>query len=344
MNTSRYRGRRAASIENESLRVTILREGGHVAEIFDKATGVNPLWTPPWPTIEPSEFGPAHAGIYGTGSDARLLAGIMGHNLCLDIFGPPSEEEERVGLTAHGEGSIAAYDFDVSGQSIVARTHLPIAGLEFQRRIELRDRIVAFSETLTNVSGSERAIGWTQHVTLGPPFLARGLTEFRASAGRSKVFETQFGADDYLVEGAEFEWPLAPMRDGGDADLRTFNHMTRSSAYTAHLMNAAPSAWFVAFSHALHLAFGYMWNSADFPWMGIWEENHSRTTSPWSGITMTRGMEFGLSPIPETRQAMTARGVLFGVPAFRCIGSRESITVDYHAFLQPAQVLPERFA
>ena len=54
----RYRGRRAATIENADLRVTVLQEGGHIAEILDKAAGVNPLWTPPWPTIEPSAFGP----------------------------------------------------------------------------------------------------------------------------------------------------------------------------------------------------------------------------------------------------------------------------------------------
>ena len=54
-----YRGRRAAALENDSLRVTVLEEGGHIAEITDKATGVNPLWTPEWPSIEPSAYDPA---------------------------------------------------------------------------------------------------------------------------------------------------------------------------------------------------------------------------------------------------------------------------------------------
>jgi hypothetical protein len=30
---------------------------------------------------------------YGTGSEAKLLAGLMGHNLCMDIFGGPSERK-----------------------------------------------------------------------------------------------------------------------------------------------------------------------------------------------------------------------------------------------------------
>ena len=33
------------------------------------------------------------------------------------------------------------------------------------------------------------------------------------------------------------------------------------------------TAFFVAFSPAARLAFGYVWQRADFPWMGIWEEN-----------------------------------------------------------------------
>src|SRR5437762_12181143 len=81
-----YRGRRAASIENDDVRVTVLEEGGHIAEILDKRSGVNPLWTPPWPSIEPSTYTRARHPEYGTGSDAILLAGIMGHNLCVDVF------------------------------------------------------------------------------------------------------------------------------------------------------------------------------------------------------------------------------------------------------------------
>ena len=120
MTIDRYRGRRAATIENADLSVTVLREGGHIAAILDKATGVNPLWTPPWPTIEPSEYGAACVDTYGTGSDARLLAGIMGHNLCLDIFGPPSDEEALAGLAAHGEGSVAEYELGVGDDALTA--------------------------------------------------------------------------------------------------------------------------------------------------------------------------------------------------------------------------------
>jgi hypothetical protein len=354
MGPLRYRGRRAATIENAHLRVTVLQEGGHIAEIFDKATGVNPLWTPPWPSIEPSDYPKllrepfserpskkAPGVIYGGGSDARLLAGIMGHNLCLDIFGPPNDEEEKAGLTAHGEGAVAPYEFTGSGDHLTARARFPIAGLEFERQLLLGERVVRIRETVKNVTTADRAIGWTQHVTLGPPFLEPGVTQFRAAATLSKVFESTFGDDDYLVPGAEFEWPMAPALNGGVVDLRVFTGAKRSSGYTAHLMNGAATAFFVAFSPRVELALAYVWKAADFPWMGIWEENHSRMTPPWSGRTMARGMEFGVSPMPETRDAMVQRGTLFGVPTFRPIAAGASIAVEYCALVQPAAVIPD---
>ena len=70
-----YRNRRAAVIENDALRVTILEEGGHIAEIRDRATGVNPLWTPDWPSIEPSQYDASRHALYGGGADATVVGG-----------------------------------------------------------------------------------------------------------------------------------------------------------------------------------------------------------------------------------------------------------------------------
>src|SRR5450432_813750 len=104
-----FHGRKAAQIENDALRVTVLKEGGHIAEVFDKRAGVSPLWIPHWTSVEPSTFGSHLGGQFGAGSDAKLLAGIMGHNLCLDLFGGPSQEEALAGLTVHGEGPVVEY-------------------------------------------------------------------------------------------------------------------------------------------------------------------------------------------------------------------------------------------
>src|SRR3954468_6669724 len=198
----RYRGRRAAFIENDEIRVTVLEEGGHIAEILDKRTGVNPLWAPPWSSIEPSEYVAASHAVYGGGADARLLGGIMGHNLCVDIFGGPSAEEAAAGLTAHGDASVVRYAIDVAGTSLSMRASLPLAELRVERRLDLQGRGVTIHESVENTTACDRPIGWTEHATLGPPFLEKGVTEFRTSATRSKVIEHAFGSGHYLVAGA----------------------------------------------------------------------------------------------------------------------------------------------
>jgi hypothetical protein len=331
------------SIENDTLRVTVLEEGGHIAEVLHKPSGVNPLWIPHWESVEPSQFDPALHGEFGDGADAKLLAGIMGHNLCLDIFGGPSPEEATAGLTAHGEASVARYKFDLRAGEATMQTELPMARLRVTRALALRDDTVRLRETVENLSSCDRPIGWTEHVTLAPPFLQHGKTEFRSTATRSKVFESEFGAADYLTPGAIFNWPQAPRIDDGVADLRLYTKAASSSAYTAHLMDPAETfAFFVAFTPEFQLALGYVWTQAAFPWMGIWEENRSRKQSPWTGRTVTRGMEFGVSPFPETRRQMIDRGSLFGVPTYRWIPAHARVEVEYWIVARRAAAVPER--
>ena len=339
-----FRGRRAASIENGQLQVTVLVEGGHIAEILDKATGVSPLWIPPWPSIEPSTYDRSKHPEYGNDSESKLLAGLMGHNLCLDIFGEPSEEEAAAGMTVHGEGSIVRYELSAVEGRLTQRAQFPIAQLRFEREIRFGgERAIEFRETLENLSAADRPIAWTQHATLGPPFVERGHTEFRASATRSRVLEGDYGQPGaYQKPGADFDWPNVPNIHGGSTDLRVYNSAAVSAGFTAHLLDPhREHAYFVAFSSTSKLAFGYVWRRADFPWLGIWEENNSRTLPPWNGKTLTRGMEFGVSPISETRRKMIDRNRLFGVPCYRWIPAKTTVRVAYWAMLAPAGHVPE---
>jgi hypothetical protein len=52
-------------------------------------------------------------------------------------------------------------------------------------------------------------------------------------------------------------------------------------------------------------------------------------------------MEFGVSPIPESRRAMIVRGRLFDTPTFRWIPARTTVEVEYCATLRPADAIPD---
>lgn len=337
-----FHGRRAVQIENDSLRLTVLIEGGHIAELLHKRAGVSPLWIPHWASLEPSTFTIDSYDNFGSGADAKLLAGIMGHNLCLDIFGGPSEEEALAGLTVHGEASVDRYEVEESRHALTQRLTLRLAQLRLSRTIQLRENLVRIEETVENLSGLDRPIGWTQHVTLGAPFLDPATTDFRASMTRSMVSASDPGLDAYLKPGAEFDWPVAPRVGNGAADLRRMNPAAPASGYTAHLADPRKSgAFFVAHSPQFRLAFGYVWKRADFPWLGIWEENCSRQLPPWSGREVTRGMEFGVSPFPETRREMTERGPIFGTPTYRWIPAKARLRAEYWVISETADIIPE---
>jgi hypothetical protein len=322
--------RKVVRIENDELIVAVTVEGGHIAEIVEKKSGVNPLWTPPWPSIEPSTYSVERHPEYGNNSESKLLSGILGHNLCLDIFGVPSDAEYAAGVTVHGESSVAPYRIEASPTRMIARAHLPLAQLDFEREIELAGGgVLKIRETVTNLTGMDRPLAWTQHVTLGPPFLEPGVTKLDINAPRSMVFPGDFGEAQPYKPGALFEWPLAPNKDGSTTDLRIQSTAERSAGVTCHVVEDGS---FEAFHAPTRLLFGYSWKRADFPWVSLWEENRSRTFAPWNGNAVTRGIEFGVSPFAEGRRAMVERGSLLGVPTYRWLGAGESVTVDYTAF------------
>jgi hypothetical protein len=325
-----YRKRRAVQLENDDVRVTVTVEGGHIGEMLHKRSGVNPLWTPPWPSIEPSTYDPVKHPEYGQNAESQLLAGIMGHNTCVDLFGGPSAEEAEAGVGVHGEASVLPYEIETAEGAMTCVCTMPKSGIRFTRKLRLDGSKVRMEEMVENLSAWDRPIAWTQHVTLGPPFLERGKTRFEATARRSRTYDGDF--NNLFERAVEFEWPLAPLRGGGSYDLRVYSHRDVSAGFTTHLMDPSKEeAQFTASNGGV--TFGYRWKRSEFPWLGIWEENHARKLAPWNGQTVTRGMEFGVSPQPESRRAMIERGSLWGVPAYRWLPARRMLHASYEAFI-----------
>ena len=52
-------------------------------------------------------------------------------------------------------------------------------------------------------------------------------------------------------------------------------------------------------------------------------------------------MEFGVSPMPESRREMTERGQLFGVPTYRWLPARSRIEVEYEVIVRRSESIRE---
>ena len=321
-----FRGISSFSIENEQLRVTVTRNGGQIAEIFHKSTGVSPLWVPPWPSLDVDDWRDSSGSIYGEDADSRLLASVMGHFVCLDTFGMPSAEEICAGGCCHGEAPLAIAQVKGSDAQLTCICDLPAAQLRFKRKIALSPSGAALliTETVENLSACDRAIAWTQHVTVGPSFLERGVTEFQIPDVRSMD---------------------ANGRERPPEHSSTFTSAARSGGFVTHLIDPSrEQGYFLSFSPRTRTLFGYVWRRLDFPWIGVWEENRQRMQRPWNGEVLARGMEFGVSPFPEPRRKMIERQQLFGTPCYRWVAAKSLVNVEYCAFVKDATTMPHDVA
>ena len=317
--------------------VSVLEGGGHICELISHKHGnINPLWKPTWKTIDPVRYNESkHRRIYGPPPEGRLLAGIAGHSISFDFFGPPSPEEIAAGHTTHGEAPVANWRKKSASSSsqptLVYEVKLPQAQMHFKRTISL-DRtspVVYCEETASNLSTFDRPISWNHHVTFGPPFLEPNVTLFDTPATRSKVCPASFSRQLFLQPDSEFAWPSAPKREGDSLDLRT-SDKGRYGHYTAHLLDPALEVSFIAVCNPrYHLLVLYVFKRSDYPWIGNWEESYSRPHTPWKGHEFCRGFEFSTTPFPVPRRETVTNGKLFGESTYKWLPARSSAKTKY---------------
>jgi hypothetical protein len=322
-----FQGRRAYILETSRMRVSALAGGGHLAEIRlktgDPRKDVNPMRVPHYPTIEPHEYDPArHDALYGTDPHRWLSSGYMGHLLCFPQFGPPSADEAAAGLGNHGEAPIVEWKRQWSearaGQvRLRYGAELPKTQYRVWRTLTLREGELALEveEWVENLASMDRPINWVQHATFGPPFIAPGAS--------------------YL--------DISPIKAvaGGAAVPRGFTGKPATGGYTAMLLDAASAtSWFTVYNPEYRVLIGYVFPTADNPWIADWQENQRTRSKPWDGKVIARGIEFGTTPLAEGLRKSVERATMLGAPTYRWIGARQALRTSFTVLLQE---IPEGF-
>jgi hypothetical protein len=342
-----WRGRECYEMGNGLVHLVTLTGGGHIAEFrFSDLTGnptINPLWNPPWSTIEPYQYrAERHGSRYGSVTEGKLLSGIAGHHICLDYFGPPSEEEAAQGLSFHGEAPISKWRLTnrrvlADEVSLMLSVRLPIAGLRFSREIRLcrGESVAYFTETVVNERKCDHFFHWTQHVTLGPPFLSPSDSTTTLPGTRGLTDPHGYDEGKALVASRRlFRWPTAPGHEGDAVNL-TRPFLRRGQGFVVGvLLDARRDIGFVAATNKkLGLMIGYCFRRGDYPWVAVWEENRAITAPPWNHITQARGLEFGTTGLPVPHREAIAMGELMNTPTFACVPARGRKVIRYLGFL-----------
>lgn len=324
----------------------LLRGGGHIAELRLTSIGgiaVNCLWSAPWMMSDPSDAGfRALADRYGGAPAGDFLAAYTGHALCLDIFGPPSDQEAARGIPLHGEAAVQMWGIETTERGCIARAALPEAQLEVVRSVALAEdsALVFVRERVHNYGSADHEIHWVQHLSFGPPFLAPDVSAIDASLDRGRTWPLGYDGREALRNDADFQWPHAHAADGGLLDLRQpFARPGCGFVAAARVDVTREFAFVAALNWQLGLVLVYCFRRADFPWVAVWEENCARTSAPWSGKAQVRGMEFGTTPMPMGREAIRAMGNLFDTPGSRMVPAGATLEARYIVAI--AHVPPE---
>ncbi len=328
-------------LDNECITIGMMAGGGHICTLEHKEVpGLNPLWQPHWRQIEPWQYTKKNAAQFGA---SRLLASIAGHNLCLAGFGVPSDEEQQAGLDCHYEAPVTRWHLlsrhsGTRSVKLTALAVLPVAHMCLARTISARrgSNVLHVKETLANLARHDTPFTMCQHVSIGAPFLEKGVTLFDMPATKGHTFPGTFGRIQRLQQDTAFTWPHGPGVKG-TVDMRTIGTQPRvSSDFTTQLMQPrAEHAWFSAVNPRRGLLLAYVWRRADYPWVGNWEESFCRTQLPWAGKELVRGMEFANSPFPASIRAAVDRGTFQGERTYRWLPAHGTLTFEYWIVLQP---------
>jgi hypothetical protein len=324
-----WEDRPAILVANDRIELTVLPEGGAMAQILlreDKAK-LNPLWNPYWIARQ--------AGLKPPTNFYR------GHFVCVDGFGPSSMEERAAGLPMHGEAHTLPWQLrsnrkEGNTTSVAFSVNLPLSHEAFTRTFHLVDgeHVVWVDSTLTNLLAFDRPVFWGEHPTVSAPFLEPGKVAVDMPVSKSKTKAYQPAPVRRLQSYVDFTWPMAPTLDGKMFDVRTAPMTPNTTDHTTSLIDPSRRLGFVTALHLeKNLLVGWVFRREEYPWVQTW-------LSYPGPNRMARGLEFATQPFDLTRAEVLKNGPLFDTPVYRIAPAKSTIA---SSFLMFYTTVPEGF-
>lgn len=305
-----YKSRHSLVLRNDACKLVVDVAGGSLRDFRLSGSEMNPLnWG--W---KPDE-----------GSPLDDQPRVMGHFLCLDRWGPPSEAEGKNGMPYHGEAgrvpwTVEQRDTDADGNDASMSAKLPLAGLSVRRHIQLAPQAAyaLVTETVTNQKPLGRIYNMVQHPSIGPPFLTTNtVVDCNGQLGFSQEQEPP-------PKSQSFHWPRAVDKNGANVDMRTLidNENPNVVSYVVNDKHG----WVTAHSPESALLIGYVWRSEHYPWIDLWRQVRD-------GKPNARGLEFGTTGLHQPFPILTKKLSIFDRPLFEHLDSGAATTKSYGVFL-----------
>jgi hypothetical protein len=319
--TTVFEERPAIVLSNDKIALTVINEGGAMGQVVlaaDKEK-VNPLWNPYWIARQ--------AGL------PRPTNTFRGHFICVDGFGPSSNEERTAGMPFHGEAQMSewvlrAAQKNGATQSAEFFVNLPLAQETLTRTYHVVDgeNIVWIDSAVTSLLSFDRPIFWGEHATVSAPFLEPGKVAVDMPVSKSKTKAYQPSPTRQLRSYEDFTWPMAPALDGSMFDLRMAPMKPNTPDHVTSLIDPSRQLGFVTALHPeKRLLIGWVFRREEFPWVQTWLSNPGPNR-------MARGLEFATQPYDLPRAEVLKNGPLFDTPVFRILPAKSTITAKFLMF------------
>lgn len=294
-------------LENNNVLLLINLNGGSYLNFHFKDLPINPINWHTKDTVKPA---------------------FMGHFICFDRWGPPTDAEKANGFVHHGEANTLTWKLITSPHFANGLTEcsmmcsLPMGSLQLIREIELskNEPIFFVTEEIKNLNKYGRMFNIVQHISLGPPFLD---TTTLFDNNSEKGFEDKENGN-LNQEDPVLNWPEA-IHKGKKISLRQFqNEWPRVCSFVYDQNDRY--GWVTACNPRKKLMIGYIWKSEDYPWINFWR-------SMENGVPVAYGMEFGTTGLHEPFPVVAKKGKIFGQNIYAFIDANEIITKSFTAFL-----------
>ncbi len=302
--------------------MTVLTLGATLAHLTlrDDAEKLSPYWN------TDRAQGPA-------GTAPARAAGAIGHFLCLDGFGAPSDEEKAAGWPFHGEASKQQFEtiqepVKNGAATLKLTARLPLAQEAITRTMTLLngENIVYVNTEVENLLAVDRPLSWAEHATIGPPFLLPGQTIIDIAATNCRVRAEKAGSTGKLAYGKDFAWPLAPLTKGGTVDLTKVPTGETSHDLAACRIDPARITGFItALRPDKHLIFGYMFRREEYPWVMSWMNYTGDTRA-------ARGFEFSTQPFDISHRETVDAHEMFGTPTYKWLPAKAKLHSSFLFF------------
>lgn len=280
-------------LENELLRVGVLPEqGSDIASFLHKPSDTDPLWRSPWQPPYQAGATPRSKG------DPDLAFLDRYHGGWQELFpscGSPALLQGRR-LPAHGEVFALPWSYEVELDRpeelrLRLETRTRTGPFLLRKWLSLRRGVAALflRERLVLEGEAPLAFMWGHHPTFGAPFLKPGC---RIDSDARTVLTSGLHDDPMarLAQDARSAWPLAPMRDGGQADLSRIPPEEEQLHDWAYLTDF-DDGWFALTDPAACVGFAMRWDKRVMPYLLYWQNLRGAKAEPYAGRAYTIGLE-----------------------------------------------------